>query len=137
MHYKECIACHGQGRLSYADLPKCRLEPFLPLEEEYLSEQDDEGEADDIGVTVCPVEFRHDEVHAEPAGDELQGKEDHRDDRQGLHGVVLDEVDLRLVGLADLLEVLLVTEDEVVQTVEFFIDEDEFRFHAGELVGHL
>ena len=82
-----------------------------------------------------PVELRHDEVHAEPAGDELQGQEDHGDDSQGLHRVVLDEVDLGLVGLTDLLEVLLVTEDEVVQTVEFLIDEDEFRFHVGELVG--
>ena len=56
-------------------------------------------------------------IHAVPAGDQGKREKDRRDDRQNPHRIVLTQVDLRLLHLADLQGVLPQHLGVVVQTV--------------------
>ena len=56
-------------------------------------------------------------IHAVPAGDQGKAGKDRRDDRQNPHRIVLTQVDLRLLHLADLQGVLPQHLGVVVQTV--------------------
>ena len=62
--------------------------------------------SDDEGISPSPFEFRHSKIHTVPSCDQSQRQENRSDDCEDFHDVVLFNIDLRLVGLADLLDIL-------------------------------
>ena len=85
-------------------------------------------------------------IHAVPAGDQGKREKDRRDDRQNPHRIVLTQVDLRLLHLADLQGVLPQHLGVVVQTVHAVskarkldgrIPGEESDFSSSESISHM
>ena len=93
------VGCAGGGEA---------LQPLLALEDDDFDHDDDYRYGDDGFVAPAPVKAGHvREIHAEPAGQQRQRREQRGDNREELHRVVLLQVDLRLVQFAQLQAVLL------------------------------
>ena len=91
--------------------------PFLFFEYNDQCGDDRQTYSDDEGISPSPFEFRHSKIHTVPSCDQSQRQENRSDDCEDFHDVVLFNIDLRLVGLADLLDILLQMEHKLQKPI--------------------
>ena len=78
--------------------------------------------------------LRHSQVHAVPAGDHLKRQENRGDYGEEFHGVILLNINLRLICVADFLGKFLRSENDLLEPVKFFADKAEIGIHFHQVV---
>ena len=98
------------------------LKPFSAFKEQKKGADDENTQTNDKHIAVFPFEFRHNNVHPIPTRNQIDRQCNSCDDRENLDQVVLLISELRLIGVANLHDVIPQIRDMLEELVKALIE---------------